>query len=105
MRLCYNIANSQLARRMNKDKENSSYHGVWCSSCRRKSPSKLTGAAVLVPVRAGRYDMIKGTIDFDTRLKGSCRECLSNASEFQRDIKQHRAVDVDNKDLVYRCVE
>ena len=65
----------------------------------------MVGAAVLVPVRAGRYDMMKGTIDFDTRLKGSCRECLSNASEFQQDTNQHRAVDVDNKDLVYRCDE
>ena len=65
----------------------------------------MIGAAVLVPVRAGRYDMITGTIDFDKRLKGSCRDCLVDASEFQRDVKQHRTVDVDNKDLVYRCVE
>ena len=64
----------------------------------------MAGAAVLVPVRKGRYDMIKGTIDFDTRLKGSCLECLPEASNFQQDTKQHRPVDADNKDLVYKIV-
>ena len=62
----------------------------------------MIGAALLVPVRKGRYDMMKGTIDFDERLKGSCRDCLSDASEFQQDRNQHRPVDTDSIHMVYR---
>ena len=65
----------------------------------------MIGAAFLIPVRKWPYDMIKGTASIDRRLKGSCVDCLSKATDFQKDKERRIAVDVDNKDLVYRLDE
>ncbi len=76
------------------------YHGVWCSHCRKKKPPVLIGAAFLVPVRTGYYDLNSDGSDIEQGLFGVCAKCLDDLNEFQRGRKQ--AVCTDNKHLVYR---
>lgn len=60
----------------------------------------MKGAAFLVPVREGHYDLRAGTSGIDKRLMGICTGCLVMKNDFQRD--NTHAVDPDNPHLVYR---
>tara|TARA_R110001606_G_scaffold289137_1_gene437157 strand:+ start:3362 stop:3628 length:267 start_codon:yes stop_codon:yes gene_type:complete len=78
---------------------------VECLPCEKRKPPVIKWAALLIPVRELPYSMVKETASIDKRLMGVCIECIETLTEFQQDIKQHRPVDVDNKDLVYRLDE
>ena len=85
---------------MSKQKSNPQYHRVWCLSCKQKKPPSITGAAFLIPVRVGPYDLVPGTARIDKRVMGACISCIEDKNKFQQSKKQ--MVDADNAHLVYR---
>ena len=87
---------------MSKSKLKGEYHEVWCIPCKTKIPSIMTGAACMIPVRKGHYDLKPDSSDIDRRVMGVCENCRENKSDFQRGEKQRLDVDPNNPHLVYR---
>lgn len=73
---------------------------VWCIDHRKKHGG-IRIADHLIPVREHPYALLPSA-DFDKRVVGICKECLTSRNEFQQ--KNTEPVDVDHVNLVNNIV-